>query len=107
MRSTGTTCKVIAAQAEHVATGIYRVILSAAGETPAACAGPLPAADAAVIVTVRSDAAETLLANYRPVCDASLSDHLVDEVHITDTSGTPTDATFAVELINAGGVPSP
>ena len=107
IRSTGTTCRTFAAQAEHVAPGVYRVTLVGVGESDAACSGTLPSSDAAVLVTVRSDAGTPLVATYRPVCDASLSNRLVDEVRISDPAGTPADATFTIELVNVGGVPAP
>lgn len=104
---TGTQCHLARAQAEHVGVGTYRVRLATVFEQDAACSADLPAIDAAALITVRSDSGAPLTATYRPICDSTINNVVVDEVHITSQAGAPTDATFAVELVAAGGVPLP
>jgi hypothetical protein len=100
----GTSCHLSSPQAERVSPGVYRARLSSILEQGTACAANLPADDAAVVVTARSDAGTPLIATYRPVCDSTFGDGMVDEVHITDATGKPIDATFAIELVSTGGV---
>lgn len=104
---TGTQCHLYPAQAEHVSTGVYRVHLASIYEQASSCSAGLPATEAAAIVTPRSDAGTPLIATYRPVCNTASGNEVVDEVDISDTTGSPADATFAIELISTGGIPIP
>ncbi|MFN2593674.1 MAG: hypothetical protein ABR579_02150 [Actinomycetota bacterium] len=99
---TGTACRVNPAAAKRVSVGVYQVRLATIIDG-GAC-DSLPAKDGAALVTARSDDGASLIANYTPVCE---SGNVIEEVHIVDLNGTPTDATFDIALLNYGGVPIP
>jgi hypothetical protein len=101
-----TNCHLGSPQAERISPGVFRVHLAQINDPGANCSD-IAAGDAAVVISPRSDSGTPLTATYRPVCDTALIGNVVDEVHITDLTGTPTDATFAIELIATGGVPAP